>query len=94
MALESSQETHRPGVLKQQNKAHKHGRHRSKGAIDNALKGIGTPRFFVLFNRDVLRFEIFTAVRVVVMFFWVLAPYRLVDRCQRFGETYCLQLQG
>ncbi|EDV39958.1 uncharacterized protein Dana_GF10278 [Drosophila ananassae] len=30
---------HRPGPLKQKNKAHKTGRHRSKGAIDNALKG-------------------------------------------------------
>ncbi|XP_030570385.1 pre-rRNA-processing protein TSR1 homolog [Drosophila novamexicana] len=30
---------HRPGPLKQTNKAHKTGRHRSKGAIDNALKG-------------------------------------------------------
>nr|XP_016934319.1 pre-rRNA-processing protein TSR1 homolog [Drosophila suzukii] len=30
---------HRPGPLKQANKAHKTGRHRSKGAIDNAQKG-------------------------------------------------------
>lgn len=30
---------HRPGPLKQSNKAHKTGRHRSKGAIENALKG-------------------------------------------------------
>ncbi|XP_068153336.1 pre-rRNA-processing protein TSR1 homolog [Drosophila tropicalis] len=30
---------HRPGPLKQTNKAHKTGRHRSKGAIDKALKG-------------------------------------------------------
>ncbi|KAM7358218.1 tsr1 ribosome assembly factor [Cochliomyia hominivorax] len=30
---------HRPGPLKQANKSHKTGRHRSKGAIDNALKG-------------------------------------------------------
>ncbi|XP_066992121.2 pre-rRNA-processing protein TSR1 homolog [Anabrus simplex] len=31
--------THRPGLLKQQNKLHKHGRHRSKGAIDKAMRG-------------------------------------------------------
>lgn len=31
---------HRPGPLKQSNKTHKTGRHRSKGAIDNALKGL------------------------------------------------------
>lgn len=30
---------HRSGSLKQTNKSHKTGRHRSKGAIDNALKG-------------------------------------------------------
>jgi hypothetical protein len=28
------------------------------------------------------------------MFFWILAPCILVGRCQRFGETYCLHLQG
>lgn len=33
------QEAHRAGALKQKNKAHKTGRHRSKGAIDNELKG-------------------------------------------------------
>ncbi|XP_049809647.1 pre-rRNA-processing protein TSR1 homolog [Schistocerca nitens] len=37
--MNSVQERHRPGVLKQQNKSHKHGRHRSKGAIHDALKG-------------------------------------------------------
>jgi hypothetical protein len=40
-----------------------------------------------------VRFEIFTAVRMM-MFFWVLVPCRLVGTCQRFGETYCLHLQG
>lgn len=33
------QDRHRPGLLKQQNKIHKHGRHRSKGEINNANKG-------------------------------------------------------
>jgi hypothetical protein len=28
-----------------------------------------------------------------MFFFWVLAPCRLVGKCQRFGETYCLHLQ-
>jgi hypothetical protein len=28
------------------------------------------------------------------MLFWVVMPCRLVDRYQRFGETYCLHLQG
>lgn len=33
------QQGHRAGALKQKNKVHKTGRHRSKGAIDNELKG-------------------------------------------------------
>jgi hypothetical protein len=40
-----------------------------------------------------VRFDVFTAVRMM-MFFWVLAPYRIVGRCQRFGETYYLHLQA
>ena len=35
----ADQQSHRPGPLKQANKTHKTGRHRSKGAIDKALKG-------------------------------------------------------
>jgi hypothetical protein len=42
------------------------------------------------FNRYV-RFEVFMAVRIMT-FLWVLAPCRLVGRCHRFGETYCLHL--
>jgi hypothetical protein len=30
---------------------------------------------------------------LMMMFVWVLAPCRLVGRCQRFGEAYCLHLQ-
>ncbi|XP_050307223.1 pre-rRNA-processing protein TSR1 homolog [Anthonomus grandis grandis] len=33
------QQVHRPGAFKQANKAHKHGRHRSKGSISVATKG-------------------------------------------------------
>jgi hypothetical protein len=40
-----------------------------------------------------VRFEVFTAVRMMRMTFWVLAPCRLVGRCQRFEEI-CLHLQG
>jgi hypothetical protein len=32
-------------------------------------------------------------VRGRMIFFWVMAPCRLVGRCQRFGGTYCLNLQ-
>lgn len=49
MAL--GQSGHRSGPLKQTNKSHKTGRHRSKGAIDNELKGkIFNIFFFNLLN--------------------------------------------
>jgi hypothetical protein len=35
-----------------------------------------------------VKFEVFTAVRMIMFIFWVLAPCRLVGRCQRFGEAY------
>lgn len=35
----TGQETHRPGALKQTNKTHKTGRHRSKGSINALAKG-------------------------------------------------------
>ncbi|XP_076105555.1 pre-rRNA-processing protein TSR1 homolog [Mytilus galloprovincialis] len=34
-----TQQTHRPGVFKQQNKGHKHGKHRSKGSLERETKG-------------------------------------------------------
>ncbi|XP_029169697.1 pre-rRNA-processing protein TSR1 homolog [Nylanderia fulva] len=37
--MNTKQETHRPGALKQSNKQHKTGRHRSKSAINKDLKG-------------------------------------------------------
>lgn len=40
MGIEKPQAVHRPGLLKQANKLHKHGRHRSKGSIDLGTKGI------------------------------------------------------
>ncbi|XP_043497043.1 pre-rRNA-processing protein TSR1 homolog isoform X1 [Polistes fuscatus] len=39
MAPTKNQETHRPGAFKQINKVHKTGRHRSKGVINNEVKG-------------------------------------------------------
>lgn len=38
MAIEKGT-AHRPGVFKQSNKEHKHGRHRSKGSISSSAKG-------------------------------------------------------
>lgn len=46
MGITTKQETHRPGVFKQINKAHKTGRHRSKGTIGNEVKG----KLTILFN--------------------------------------------
>jgi hypothetical protein len=40
-----------------------------------------------------VKFEFLTAVRMTTLFFWVVTPYRLVGRYQRFGEAYCLHLQ-
>ena len=40
MAKERSGEhQHKPGPLKQQNKSHKHGRHKTKGMLDTISKG-------------------------------------------------------
>jgi hypothetical protein len=33
-----------------------------------------------------VRFEVFMVVRMMTTFFWVLAPCRLIGRCQCFGE--------
>jgi hypothetical protein len=51
--------------------------------------------FFEDLSLHNVRFEVSTAARRRrMMMFWVLAPCRLVSVCQRFGETYCLHLQG
>lgn len=40
MAKENdAQHQHKPGPLKQQNKSHKHGRHKTRGMLDNINKG-------------------------------------------------------
>ncbi|XP_069674603.1 pre-rRNA-processing protein TSR1 homolog isoform X2 [Periplaneta americana] len=57
MAVDVVQERHRPGALKQQNKAHKHGRHRSKGSISNAVKGRTSAKVFTKKARHELRKE-------------------------------------
>jgi hypothetical protein len=40
-------------------------------------------------KNDYVRVEVFTAVRIMMTFFWVLALCRLVGRCQSFREIYC-----
>ena len=37
--MSGGQETHRPGPLKQSNKTHNTGRHKSKGALDKINRG-------------------------------------------------------
>jgi hypothetical protein len=33
-------------------------------------------------------------IRISMLFSWVVTPCEFVARCQSFGETYCLHLQG
>lgn len=47
--MSEDQQRHRPGVFKQQNKIHKTGRHRSKGSICTAAKGIFESFYFSYF---------------------------------------------
>jgi hypothetical protein len=41
-----------------------------------------------------VRYEVLTAVRIMLLFFWVVTPCRLVGRYQRLGETYCFHFQS
>jgi hypothetical protein len=38
--------------------------------------------------------EVLTAVKMSMLFFWVITPCGLASRYQRFGGTYCVHLQG
>jgi hypothetical protein len=40
-----------------------------------------------------MRFEVLTAVKMLMLVFWIVTPCGLVGRYQRFGGTYCLHLQ-
>lgn len=46
-----------------------------------------------ILNKNFVRFEGFMAMRIIIFFFWVLAPCCLVGSRQRFVEIYCLHLQ-
>lgn len=48
----SKHTAHRPGAFKQVNKSHKTGRHRSKGAINNEVKGNILNIFFNISNNN------------------------------------------
>jgi hypothetical protein len=67
-------------------------------AISGSLSVFRYSRFHASIHLEIkhtvtnVKSEVFTAVRM--MFFWLSVPCRLVDRCQRFGGTYCLHLQG
>jgi hypothetical protein len=45
-------------------------------------------------QRSVPEAKIKTPLVLMMLLLWVVTPCRLVGRCQRFGETYCLHLQG
>lgn len=53
-------EAHRSGALKQSNKSHKTGRHRSKGAIDNEQKGIALNHKILVYSAIDVRIHILT----------------------------------
>ncbi|RZF40768.1 hypothetical protein LSTR_LSTR011285 [Laodelphax striatellus] len=57
MGIDNQQERHRPGQFKQQNKLHKHGRHRSKGSIDNLNKGRVSVKFLTKRANKVVKKE-------------------------------------
>jgi hypothetical protein len=40
------------------------------------------------------RFEVFKAVKVLVMVFWIVTPCSVVVGYQRFGRPCCFHLQG
>jgi hypothetical protein len=39
-------------------------------------------------------FEVLTAVKMLMLFFWVVTPHGLVGRYQCFGGRYCLCVHG
>jgi hypothetical protein len=53
-------------------------------------------RFEVLtaVKMSLLGFEVKLVVKMLMLVFWVVRLYGLAGRYQRFGETYCLHLQG
>jgi hypothetical protein len=65
--------------------------------VFNGLDGrnLASNSYFLEDNKyEYLRYEVFTAVTILMMFFWVWASCGLTGRSQRFGEAYCLHLQG
>jgi hypothetical protein len=44
------------------------------------------PNNFLLINKQE-KCEVLTVVKITMLFFWVVTPYRLVGRYRRFGET-------
>jgi hypothetical protein len=65
--------------------------------ISEVLKTIGMWNLMywhIVNYSKIVRFEVSTAVTIKIMFFWVLVPCGLIGRCQHFGETYCLHLEG
>jgi hypothetical protein len=41
-----------------------------------------------------MRFDVFSAVRVQIVVFWVVTLYDIVGGYQSFGRIYCHHLQG
>ena len=42
----------------------------------------------------VMHFSVFTAIRVQIVFFWIVTPCSILGRCRRLRRTCCFSLQG
>jgi hypothetical protein len=45
-------------------------------------------------NREFMRFDFLTEVKMSVVVFWVVTLFGFVDWYKRFGGTYCFHLQS
>jgi hypothetical protein len=70
-------------------------RHHEKMGI--STREVGGPKVSLAYYSKLLlsntRSVVLTAVKIPVLMFWVVTPYELVGRYERFGGTYCLHLQ-
>jgi hypothetical protein len=48
----------------------------------------------LVINMKIRFFDVITAVKILILLFWVVTPCGLVGRHHRFGGTYCHHLQA
>ena len=66
------QQVHRPGVFKQQNKSHKHGKHRSKGSLERENRGIHLPHVLLSYLPVYSICTVLIKIFMLVVNFWVI----------------------